>query len=183
MTIIKLDDYIDNISSIIDKKVNQLNISNIISVVIHSFRVFSKDITNIDRKKWEEYYEEFVKTFDKQNDLKWPQFVSNHNYEGNRINIYSVDISPIKSDNGLFLLTYLLYVEKSKYSSRVPNTQYVKILDHIIAPSNKMHIKNIKMSDLYDILESCIKYYLKIYSEQDLIENKLGREILLSIEN
>lgn len=176
MSIVVLENEIDNLDLLMSKKINELTFKNIISLIFHCFPRILEDnsFDNTEIKYWKLFHDEFLKELQIQNKQKWPGFF----FIEKMYNIEAItDKSFVRSKNLLMLLLRLSYTEKEK-EKHISSHHYKKILNNCIRHNIHHEIKSLSLKELLDLLETHINYYLKIYNNDLSFENSLGKTII-----
>ncbi len=178
MSTINIIDYIIPLDKIIDKNIDGVTFKEVISLVFHATQIIINDETDPDHNIWNTIYTEFNKDLEDQNIKKWPHMTITKNDYGKRIDIFSTDTSFIPTNNIYMLLLRLLYIEKYKRPYVYRSYKYHKILGYKSEYKIDYPVKNISLTELFEILAQYMKYYLKIYNDAKYIEFNLGKEII-----
>ncbi|AGF85497.1 hypothetical protein QJ854_gp285 [Moumouvirus goulette] len=161
------------IKNIIDKKADQVNFIEIISLVFHAVSILSDKRTNY----WKSLYVEFTHDLEKQNKQKWPVLNVTNNEFSKRYDIY-ISKPFIESDNILTLLYRLLYIETYKCKD-INKYGYKNVLNNIIDKNTDLcHVKKISLYRLFELVVEQLNHYIKVYNDKTKIENSLGQKII-----
>ena len=131
----------------------------------------------IERKKWTQFYTDFEKTFEAQNNVSWPKLNYIDNGYRKRLEIFTPS-SYYPSKNILILLSRLVYIENYKTQHIHNRKDYHKILTHKIDIPDKYISTKVTFIRLFEILKMYMNYYLRIYQNGMMYENILAKLIL-----
>lgn len=172
----KLPEQINTLEKIIDNSINGSTVLDIIGLVFHGVHRLSKI-----EDGWKNIFSEFIQDSEKQKKNGWPQLVIIKNDFSKRIDVIP-EKSFISSKNLLILLQRILYIEKYKENYVFSTYEYHAILAHKINSEKNIDIGKLSSEDLFDLLQKCMQYYIKIYNDDDKFENILAKNILKQLE-
>jgi len=176
-----MDIFTENIvpfEKIINKQVQNITFKEIISLIFHAIKKIIDDKTCREWVEWAEYYDEFTKQLSEQEKKSWPKLVIIKNDYNKRIDIFSTGSSYVSSNNIFTLIFRLLCIENYKRGYIYKSYNYHKILGHKLNEGDDIIIQKASLETLFDLLKKHIKHYLKIYDDDDRIENLLAKKIL-----
>lgn len=164
------------------KTVNKLVFKNILSLVIYSGEIMAEK----EKEHWQIIQREFSEDLEKQNNMKNIPLILSKNTLYKRMDVFIDENTFVKSTNIYTILLRILYIEYYKSKFVNPSDEFHKILNYKPNLSNlETNITNsvadLSINDIYELLERCMKYYLKIYNDDTRIENKLGKFVLESL--
>jgi len=201
METMNFEDQIINYDLIKDKMVSELTFKDIISLVFHAFKNLSNEsinlaaITNhivstaqeeVSTKSigFEDYYYDFLVDYQLQNQMGWPKLLINKNDHRRRLDACCLE-PYVSSQNFLMLLLRMLSIENYKRTYIQKSYDYYKILGHKLdqnGATNKLPVTKLSFSQLFILVESCIRYYIGIYHDSLNIEHQIGLTLLRYME-
>ena len=172
---VNLCNQITSIEQIIRNSSNDITSIDIISLIFHCTISMAKTDSG-----WNKFYSEFITDFENQNKNKWPELIIIKNDFSKRTDAICIT-SFIDSKNLLTILQRILYIEQYKIKYVCDTYQYHPVLSHKINLNVYFNIKKMSINNLFDLLKICMTDYLKIYNDDEKIENLLAKNILKQI--
>lgn len=171
-----IDTYIIPLEKILTKKVNNINMKEIISLIFHTVKTLSISDES-DNSSWKELYTDFETQFQRQNTKGWPKMIIMKNYYDKRLDILLTGDPFLSNKNVLFLLYRLLYIENYKYSKYYDSTYFQSILYYQLKNDNETSVENLSLDEIFDLLKQHLVYFAYIYKNKLHLEYQLVNNI------
>ena len=166
------------------KLIKDITFKETISLIYHAAQKLIDNQDYEDGQKWKDLFNEFHSELVEQDKRSWPKLIIIKNDYSMRIDIFYTGQSYISSNNFLMQLFRLLYVENYKRTYIYKSFNYHNILGHKLSNqsnNSNLPIQKISLEELFILLKEQLKYYLKIYNDNDNFEHALANELLEQI--
>ena len=168
------------LNKIIDRHTNDITFKDTISLIFHAVCFIKNDTSEKDHALWKKLYLEFEEQLSQQNLSRWEDIKISLDYNYGYVHVIPDSDVSISTKNILTLLFKLIYIENLKRSLLYKNKIFIKhkILWYNLNTNNYTYIKNISLTELFDLLKRYVEYYIGVYSNKSSIEHRLGKSIL-----
>ena len=174
-----LDDTLINKNLLMNKHINTLNFREIICLIFHAVKTISESTDPENpHQQWIQFYKDFELNLEHQNNKRWPKLSLMENRFRKRLEIFS-PTSYNTTKNILVLILRLLYIENYKIKNALsPNTDFHEILTYKINITDDYESSKVSIVRLFEIFKLYMMYYIKVYNNEMMYENMLGKSIL-----
>ena len=179
---IKFDSYnlLSEKNTLLNLNINTINFKDVISLFFYAVENISSPNNNINNPEQKKLFIEYFKIFENnikyQNSVGLPKLSYITNDKKKRLEIFSPSLYH-PTQNILVLLLRLLHIEEFKEKQNIQG-KYEKVLSHKINIIDSYNCADVSIIRLFEILKDYMNYYIKIYDNGMMYENKLGVIVL-----